>query len=86
MVSWCTPLAGQRTSPIATTVDGKNEAVVWFLSGQRLKAVDGESGQILFDGGTGDCPAVRRWTSPIAARGRIIVGGDGHLCAWSPAP
>jgi hypothetical protein len=85
-VVWCAPLAaGQRYSPIATTVDGKNEAIVWYLSGQTLKAVDGETGKAVFDG-MGDCPGVRRWTSPIAAKGRIIVGGDNHLCAWSPAP
>jgi hypothetical protein len=82
-VAWCVPLPGERYSPIATTVDGKNEALVWFLSGQSLKAVNGETGEVVFNGGAGTCAGVRKWTSPIAARGRIIVGGDGHLCAWS---
>jgi hypothetical protein len=85
-VTWCAPLPGERYSPIATTVDGKSEALVWYLSGQKLKAVDGETGQVVFDGGAGNCAAMRKWTSPIAAKGRIIAGGDGHLCAWSPAP
>jgi hypothetical protein len=85
-IVWCVPVAGQRYSPIATTVDGKSEALVWFMSGTKLKAVDGETGQTAFDGGAGDCAGVRKWTSPIAAKGRIVVGADGHLCAWSPRP
>jgi hypothetical protein len=87
VVAWCAAMAaGQRYSPIATTIDGKNEALVWYMSGTKLMAVDGETGQTVFGGGAGDCAAVRKWTSPIAAKGRIIVGGDGHLCAWSPTP
>jgi len=35
-------------------------------------------------GGAGNCSGVRQWTSPIAVKGRIVVGGDGHLCSWSP--
>jgi hypothetical protein len=27
---------------------------------------------------------VRKWTSPIAVRGRIVVAADGKLCSWSP--
>src|SRR5205085_1610409 len=32
----------------------------------------------------GGCQGVRDWTSPIAVKGRIVVGGDGRLCSWSP--
>ena len=31
------------------------------------------------------CAGVRQWTSPIAVKGRIVVGADGHLCSWSVA-
>src|SRR5207247_1631065 len=68
-VAWCAP-AGGRYSPIATTVDGKSEALVWFMNGTKLNAVDGETGQVVFNGGTGDCAGVIKWTSPIAAKGR----------------
>jgi hypothetical protein len=47
-----------------------------------LYGVDGESGKILYSGG--NCSGIRQWTTPIAVNGRIIAGGDGHLCSWSP--
>jgi hypothetical protein len=80
-----TGLAGPP-APIATTTDGRSEPVVWFMSNSKLVGVDGESGLVIFNGGPdGDaCTNVREWTSPIAVKGRIIVGGDGHLCSWSP--
>jgi hypothetical protein len=53
------------------------------MNGTKLNAFDGETGAIVFNGGTSDCLGVRRHTSPIAANGRIIVGADGHLCSWS---
>jgi len=85
---WCAPITvnGGPASPIATTTDGKNEAIVWVMSGNRLMGYDGESGAVVFNGGgaSDTCTAVRRWTSPIAVKGRIVVGGDGHLCSWSP--
>jgi len=81
-VVWCAPAQG-RYSPIATTVDGKNEAVVWFMNGSKLNAVDGETGQMVFNGGDGSCEGVIRWTSPIAVKGRIVVGSATRLCSWS---
>jgi hypothetical protein len=32
----------------------------------------------------GMCSGIRQWTTPIAVNGHIVVGGDGHLCSWSP--
>jgi len=79
---WCAPLGGPVTSPIATTTDGTSNAVVWYVNGGKLSAVDGDTGQPLFDS-TDTCSGVRQWTSPIAVKGRIVVGGDTHLCSWS---
>jgi hypothetical protein len=81
-IVWCASAQG-RYSPIATTTDGKSEALVWFMNGSKLNAVDGETGQVVFSGGTGDCPGVVKWTSPIAVKGRIIVGAGNRLCSWS---
>jgi hypothetical protein len=83
-VAWCAPATG-RYSPIATTTDGQNEALVWFMNGTKLNAVDGETGAAVFMGGAGDCAGVIKWTSPIAVKGRIVVGAGTRLCAWSPA-
>jgi len=88
--AWCAPVMGfigtggtHRTSaPITTTSDGQNDAVVWVVSGGMLLGVDGDTGKTIYTGGA--CTNVRQWTSPIAVKGRIIVGGDGHLCAWGP--
>jgi hypothetical protein len=87
-VVWCVPLGGATgpTAPISTTTDGKKDAIVWFMNGNVLYGVDGDSGAPIFTGGTGMCPGVRQWTSPIAVKGRIIVGADGRLCSWSVHP
>ncbi len=84
-VLWCVPLGGNTgpVSPISTTSDGKKDAIVWFMNGPVLNGVDGDTGATIFGGGTGMCPGVRQWTSPIAVKGRIVVGADGHLCSWS---
>jgi hypothetical protein len=79
---WCAPLSGPMTAPIATTTDGTNNAVVWYVNGGKLSAVDGDTGEPLFDS-SDTCTGVRQWTSPIAVKGRIVVGGDTHLCSWS---
>ena len=82
LITWCVP-TGANTAPISTTTDGKTDAIVWFMNGASLNAVDGDTGAPIFNGGTGTCPGVRQWTSPIAVKGRIVVGADGHLCSWS---
>jgi len=81
-VSWCASAQG-RYSPIATTTDGKSESLVWFMNGSKLNAVDGETGQVVFNGGAGDCPNVIKWTSPIVVKGRVVVAAGGRLCSWS---
>ena len=86
-ISWCAHVADddetRRRSPISTTTDGHSDAVVWFMNGTKLNAFDGDTGALLFNGGTGDCGGIHRHTSPIAANNRIVAGGDGHLCSWS---
>ena len=79
-VAWCSGVSGD-TSAVATTTDGKTDAVVWYVSGGVLKGVDGDTGAMVFSGGA--C-SVQRWTSPIVAKGaRIVAGGNGKLCSWS---
>ena len=47
-----------------------------------LYGIDGETGAVLFKGGT--CNGIRQWTTPIAVKGHIVLGGDAKLCSWSP--
>jgi hypothetical protein len=79
-------------SPTATTTDGKSQPIVWVAGSMSqvtagttanlLYGIDGETGAVLYEGG--NCAGIRQWTTPIAVKGHIVVGGDGHLCSWSP--
>jgi hypothetical protein len=82
-IAWCAALGGGETAPIATTTDGQNEAVVWYMNQGVLTAVDGETGAAIWNSGSDKCSSIPKWSSPIAVKGRIVAGGDGHLCSWS---
>jgi hypothetical protein len=83
-VLWCAAAAG-RATPITTTTDGKSNPIVWFMNSSRLTGVDGDTGQVVFNSPANDTCAVQQWTSPIAVKGRIVVGSNaGRLCSWSP--
>jgi hypothetical protein len=70
---------------ISTTTDGASDALVWYMDGgNQLVAVDGATGAAVFRDAAASCGAVRKWTSPIAVKGRIVVAADGKLCSWSP--
>jgi hypothetical protein len=79
-VAWCA--GGGNQSPIATSPDGKTDTIVWDYN-NGLKGYDGDTGASV-SSPMGACPNVRQWTAPIAVKGRIVVGGDGKLCSWSP--
>jgi len=83
-IVWCAPMSSPTTGPIITTTDGQANAIVWYMSGGRLMGVDGDTGASIYASATGDtCSGVRQWSSPIAVKGRIVAGGDTHLCSWS---
>jgi hypothetical protein len=70
---------------ISTTTDGSSEALVWYMDGgNQLVALDGATGAVIYQGVAAECGSVRKWTSPIATRGRIVVAADNKLCSWSP--
>jgi hypothetical protein len=85
-------IRNRSASPLVTTTDGEKEPIVWVagstsqgmpgMTASLLYGIDGETGKVLYMGG--DCPGIRQWTTPIAVKGHIVVGGDGHLCSWSP--
>jgi hypothetical protein len=83
-IVWCAPMSSPTTGPIATTTDGQANAIVWYMSGGRLMGVDGDTGASIYSSASNDtCSGVRQWSSPIAVKGRIVAGGDTHLCSWS---
>jgi outer membrane protein assembly factor BamB len=81
-IEWCTPISGPMPGPIATTTDGEENAVVWYLNNGKLTAVDGDTGKTLYESSE-RCDGVRQWASPIAVKGRIVAAADNHLCSWS---
>ena len=86
-VAWCAGDYGLG-SPMVTTSDGTNESIVWWVASEgdnRLHAFDGESGAELFDGSGASnmVGSVRRYVTPIAAGGRIIVAGDDNVYSFA---
>jgi len=86
-IAWCADQHG-RGSPIVTTPDGRSEAIVWSVGAGgdgRLRGFDGETGQVVFDGGgPGDAMSgVERYQTPIVATGRIFVAGDREVYAFT---
>jgi hypothetical protein len=85
-------IKNRSASPLVTTTDGKSQPILWVggsmvqaaaaTTASLLYGIDGETGAILYKGG--NCAGIRQWTTPIAVKGHIVLGGDGHLCSWSP--
>ncbi|HVW25878.1 MAG TPA: hypothetical protein VHC69_10935 [Polyangiaceae bacterium] len=83
-VAWCAPQAGAVPGPIATSTDGTTNVIVWYMSGNTLMGVDGDTGKTVYSGSGADgCSGVEQWTSLIAAKGRIVSASNGTLCSWS---
>ena len=84
---WCAPNVGGghlNYPPISTTTDGAGaNALVWFVSGGQLTAVDGDTGQKVVTTTGAACNMVPSMSFPIAAKNRIVVAALGHLCSWS---
>ena len=87
--SWC-GVSGSG-SPMVTTSNGHADAIVWSLGAEddnRLHAFDGDSGAVIsFTDSTTAFPGMRRYNTPIAAKGRIFVpvdGANGGVIAFKP--
>jgi hypothetical protein len=84
-VVWCA--AQGSGSPIITTSDGTNDAMVWAVDvggSNLLRSWDLLTGAPVFTGGMAPVSGARPYSSPIAANGRLVVAGDGHLVAFHP--
>ena len=84
----CCANAHGRGSPMVTTIDGRSEPIVWSVAAEadnQLRGFDGETGRLLFSEGNANqrMPLVRRFQTPIVARGRIVVAADDQLLAFS---
>ncbi len=82
--SWCgTSGSG---SPMVTTSDGKNDAIVWEMGAEgsnHLDAFDGDTGApINYPGSKVNIPNMRRFNTSIAAKGKIYVAADNAVVAF----
>ena len=81
-----------RGSPFVTSTDGTNNMVVWGIgaeTGQRLYGFNGDTGATVFNGGGANelMANTRHFQTAIAARGRIYVGTDNQVFAFTvPVP
>jgi outer membrane protein assembly factor BamB len=84
--SWCATQGGLG-SPMVTTTDGISNAIVWSVgaeNSQQLHGFDGDTGASIYPSGTTTISGMRRYNSPIAAKGRIFVAGDSGVVAFTP--
>jgi hypothetical protein len=79
-VAWCA--GGSIPGFIVTTSDGTHDAIAWINSGGYLYGLDADTGALRVAGDL-VCP-VQGMASPIAVKGRIILGSNGRLCSYSP--
>jgi hypothetical protein len=71
-----------------TTTDGHANAIVWATGAEgdgRLYGFDGTTGAAIFTSAAGAISGtIRRFTTPIAAKGRIFVTTDSEVVAFKP--
>lgn len=77
-----------RGSPFVTSTDGTNNVVVWSVGAegdQRLHGFDGDTGAVVYGGGSGNelMSGTRHMQTAIAARGRIYVATDNQVFAFT---
>jgi hypothetical protein len=84
-VAWCATQNGSG-SPIVTK--SGDQVIVWGVGAEgdgRLHGFDGDTGDPIFDGGgaADQMGSLNHLITPIAAKGRIYVGGSGAVYAFS---
>jgi len=82
-------VAGQsgRNSPFVTTTDGTSNVIVWVIGAegdQRLHGYDGDTGNVVYNGGGANelMAGTQRYNTAIAARGRIYVAANNKVYAF----
>jgi len=84
-VVWCVDAQGEG-SPSITSSDGTHDPMVWTAGAQssnKLHSWDLVTGAPVFTGGASTIDKVRRFTAPIAVHGRVFVGADDKLYAFT---
>jgi hypothetical protein len=87
-IAWCATSHGYG-SPVVSTTDGHSDPVVWVPApggANRLYGFDGDTGaEVYAGGGPNDVMSpIWRWASPVIAKGRLYVAGQGKVYAFAP--
>ena len=83
---------GGLGSPFATSTDGSNNVIVWVVGtegDQKLHGFNGDTGAVVYSGGGANelMSGTHRFSTAIAARGRIYVANDNRVFAFTvPVP
>jgi outer membrane protein assembly factor BamB len=81
-----------RGSPFATSTDSSNNVIVWVVGNegdQQLHGFNGDTGAVVYSGGGPNelMSGTHRFSTAIAARGRIYVANDNRVFAFTiPVP
>ena len=87
-VAWCGNSGGLGSPMVTQTQRDGGDTIVWVVGAEgdeKLHGFDGDTGATVFAGGsTAETMSggVRRYVTPIAAQGRIFVGGDNRVYAF----
>jgi hypothetical protein len=65
---------------MVTTTDGTADSIVWYLGNGKLYGLNGENGMPI---ASVDVGTTAKWHTPIAAKGRIFVGTNTGLVAFT---
>ncbi len=87
-IAWCSPVASggghYNFTPMSTTTNGVSDnALVWFMDGTALVAVNGDTGKRVYTSTGAGCPNVPSMSTPIAVKNHVVVAALGQLCSWS---
>jgi hypothetical protein len=81
---WCANAGSRATSTIVTTTDGTSDSIVWVVADQpqtKLLGYDGDTGALIAS--AEGAAQVMRYTTPMAAKGKIYVAGTDNLYVFS---
>jgi hypothetical protein len=86
-VAWCGGAASTKSPAVTMTSAAGTDALVWLVgTDNRLRAYDGDTGMVVFNGGAaGDVMTTSStFITPMVANGRIFVAANAQTYAFRP--
>ncbi|HMI88825.1 MAG TPA: hypothetical protein VK550_32320 [Polyangiaceae bacterium] len=86
-VAWCGGAASRKSPAVTMTSSDGSDALVWMIGDDnKLRALDGDTGTVVFNGGaaTDAMSAVANFQTPIVAKGRIFAASNTQVFAFMP--